>query len=133
MYQQTMIIGRLGADPEMRYTPSGVPVANLPVAVNRRWTKDGEKHEETTWFNVTAWNQAAEFAAEYLRRGAIVLCVGEMRASDPYQAKDGTWRASLELTARVVRSVGGRSDDSPGTHSSEEPPNNVQDVDSIPF
>ncbi len=103
MYQTTTIVGRLGSDPEMRYTPSGVPVTSFGVAVNRRWTgKDGEAHEKTTWFRVTTWRKLAENCAQYLHKGQSVLVEGEIDAS-AWTGQDGEPRATLELTARTVR------------------------------
>ncbi|NUQ36978.1 MAG: single-stranded DNA-binding protein [Caldilineales bacterium] len=103
MYQQLMLIGNLGRDPEMRYTPSGVPVTTFSVAVNKRWTgQDGAQQEKTTWFRVTAWRKTAELCNEYLRKGAKVMITGEVDAS-AYTAQDGAPRAALEVTARDVR------------------------------
>jgi len=106
MYQQITIIGNLGRDPEMRYTPSGVPVTNFSVAVGKRWTgQDGTQQEKTLWFRVTAWRKLAETCNEYLRKGRQVMVVGEVDAS-AYTAQDGTPRAALEITARDVRFLG---------------------------
>ncbi|RME86045.1 MAG: single-stranded DNA-binding protein [Caldilineae bacterium] len=107
MYQNTIIVGNLGRDPEMRYTPSGVPVTSFSVAVNRRWTgQDGQPQEKTTWFRVTAWRRLAELCNEYLRKGQRVLVEGEVDAS-AWTGQDGQPRATLELTARNVRFLGG--------------------------
>ena len=98
-----MIIGNLGADPELRYTPSGKAVANLRVAVNNnRRGPDGEWVEETLWLRVEVWEQAAERAAEQLRKGNKVYAEGQLRARE-YEGSDGQKRTSLELTfARVI-------------------------------
>ncbi len=110
MWQRITIVGNLGSDPEMRYTPSGVPVTSFSVAVNRKVKlQDGTLQEKTTWFRVTAWRQLAENCSQYLSKGRPVLIEGEVEAS-AYAAQDGTVRASLELTARDVRFLGGRSD-----------------------
>ena len=70
MYQQIVLIGNLGNDPELRYTPSGVPVASFDLAVKKSWTDaEGGKQEKTTWFRVTAWRKLAEIAAQYLAKG----------------------------------------------------------------
>src|ERR671939_344533 len=77
---KVMIIGNLGRDPEMRYTPSGSPVTNFSVAVTRRWNSpDGESREETEWFNVTCWNKLAEIANQYLSKGRQVYIEGRLR------------------------------------------------------
>jgi single-strand DNA-binding protein len=98
-----MIIGNLGADPELRYTPSGKAVANLRVAVNNnRRGSDGNWIEETLWLRVEVWDQAAERAAEQLRKGNKIFAEGQLRARE-YDAADGTRRTSLELVfARIV-------------------------------
>ena len=98
-----MIIGNLGADPELRYTPSGKAVTNLRVAVNDRSRgSDGEWVEETMWIRVEVWEQAAERLAEQLRKGNKVYAEGQLRARE-YEASDGQKRTSLELRfARVV-------------------------------
>jgi single-strand DNA-binding protein len=98
-----MIIGNLGADPELRYTPSGKAVTNLRVAVNSNHRgPDGEWVEETLWLRVEVWDQAAERVAEQLRKGNKVYAEGELRARE-YEGNDGQKRTSLELRfARVV-------------------------------
>lgn len=110
MWQRITIVGNLGSDPEMRYTPSGVPVTSFNVAVNRRVKlPDGSFQEKATWFRVTAWRQLAENCSQYLSKGRMALIEGEVEAS-AYTAQDGTVRATLELTARDVRFLGSRSD-----------------------
>lgn len=109
MYQKTIIVGNLGRDPEMRYTPSGTAVTNFSVAVSRRWTsKSGEQQEKTTWFRVTAWEKQAELCNQYLSKGRLVLVEGDVSAS-AWTNKEGEARATLELQARVVRFLGGPS------------------------
>jgi single-strand DNA-binding protein len=98
-----MIIGNLGADPELRYTPSGKAVANLRVAVNDRVRNAaGEWTDDTQWFNVEVWDDAAERAAERMRKGNKVFAEGQLRARE-WEGKDGQKRTSLEIRfARVV-------------------------------
>ncbi len=107
MYQKTIVIGHLGKDPEMRYTPSGQAVTSFSVASSRRWTdKGGQQQEKTTWFRVTAWDKLGELCNQYLTKGKLVLVEGDIDAS-AYTAQDGQLRASLELTARNVRFLSG--------------------------
>jgi single-strand DNA-binding protein len=149
-----MIIGNLGADPELRYTPSGKAVTNLRVAVNsNRKGPDGEWIEETLWLRVEVWDQAAERAAEQFRKGNKVYAEGELRARE-YDGSDGQKRTSLELRfARVVNlerrnrdeegapgGGGGASfDDAPpavrprGAPQRSSSPGEEMDVDDIPF
>jgi single-strand DNA-binding protein len=129
MYQKTVIVGNLGNDPEMRYTPSGVPVTSFSVAVNRRWTdQNGDLQEKTTWFRVTAWRKLAEQCAQYLHKGRLVLVEGDIDAS-AWTGQDGQPRATLELTARVVRFLGSRGD----TTLSEESSAGSVNEEEIPF
>jgi single-strand DNA-binding protein len=98
-----MIIGNLGADPELRYTPAGKAVTNLRVAVNdNRKGPDGEWIEETQWFRVELWDQAAERAAERFRKGNKVFAEGQLRVRE-YEGNDGQKRSSVEIRfARVI-------------------------------
>lgn len=107
MYQRVVIVGNLGRDPELRYTAGGKPVANFPVATNRRWTdNEGGQQEETTWFRVTVWGRQAEVCNQYLEKGRLVLCDGDIRTSQ-YEDQQGVTRYSWELRARAVRFLSG--------------------------
>lgn len=100
---KAMIIGNLGADPEMRYTPNGRPVTQFNVAVNQS-TKNqqtGEWVEETDWFRVSVWGDRAERAAENLRKGNRVFVEGRFKTRQ-FEGRDGQTRTSLELTADSV-------------------------------
>jgi single-strand DNA-binding protein len=109
-YQKTILVGNLGRDVEMRYTPNGDAVSNFPVAVSRRWTDGGgQAKEETLWFKVTVWGKQAESCNNYLAKGSKVLIEGEL-IGDPasgspkaYMRKDGTPGASFEIRATAVR------------------------------
>ena len=103
MFQQMMIIGYLGSDPEMRYTQSGVAVTGFSVATTEKWTgADGEKHEDTTWFRVSAWGKLADLTHQYLKKGRLVMVQGTVKTS-AFSKQDGTPGASLELRAQVVK------------------------------
>jgi len=129
-----IIIGNLGCDPEMRYTPAGRPVTNFSVASNRRWTDaDGGTHEATVWFRVAAWGRLAEVCNQYLQKGRQVYIEGRL-VSDPetggprvWEDRDGNSRASFEVTAQTVQFLGGRGN---GNSTPEAEP--AQD-DDIPF
>jgi single-strand DNA-binding protein len=111
MYQKLIIIGRLGRDPEMRYTPDGTPVTSFSVATDRRWTDaNGQQQSRTVWFRVTAWRRLAETCNQYLTKGRLVMVEGELTEPRPYQSRDGEWRASLDVTANAVKFLGGRGD-----------------------
>jgi single-strand DNA-binding protein len=100
---KAMIIGNLGADPEMRYTPNGRPVTQFNVAVNQS-TKNqqtGEWVEETDWFRVSVWGDRAERTAESLRKGNKVFVGGRFKTRE-FEGRDGKARTSLEITADSV-------------------------------
>lgn len=120
MYQQITLVGRLGNDPEMRYTQSGVPVTSFSLAVSRRWNNaEGEPQEKTTWFRVTAWRRQAEVISQYVTKGNPLLVVGEMEEARPWTDRDGNMRASLEVTLREFSFISGRNDgDYSGSSSS---------------
>jgi single-strand DNA-binding protein len=110
-YQYTIIIGNVGRDPEMRYTQSGVAVADFSVAVSRRWTDrtSNEQREKTTWFRVSAWRGLAETVNQYVHKGMQVMVTGEVDAS-AYTGQDGSARATLEITARDIQFLGRRGE-----------------------
>ena len=140
MYQQLTLIGHLGNDPELRHTPSGVPVASFSLAVNRTWTnQDGERQDKTTWFRVSTWRKQAELVNQYLQKGSKVLVVGEIEEARPYTDRDGNQRASLEVNAHNVKflsSQGEREDGAPARSSNSSSQNtNRRDLreEDIPF
>jgi len=108
-FSKVMIIGNLGRDPEMRYTPNGRPVTEFSVAVNQS-TKNQQTNEwveATDWFRVTVWGDRAERTAEQLRKGNRVFVEGRFRTRE-YEARDGQKRISLEITADSVVSLEAR-------------------------
>lgn len=121
MFQQVTIVGNVGRDPEMRFTPAGNPVTSFSVATSHQYTNaSGEKVKETTWFRVSAWGKQAETCNEYLKKGSKVLVTGRLTA-DPetgsprtFQRQDGTTGASFEINAETVRFLSSRE-------SGEEP------------
>ena len=109
-YHTVIIVGNLGRDPEMRYTPNGSAVTSLNVATNRTYTDGaGQKVKETIWFRVSVWGKQAENVNNYLKRGSMVLIEGELRpdkeTGNPriFTRNDGTSGASYEVNARTVR------------------------------
>jgi single-strand DNA-binding protein len=111
MYQRTIIIGRLGRDPEMRYTAQGTAVTSFSVATDRTWTdQSGQRQERTTWFRISAWGKLAEICNQYLAKGRLVMVEGELQEPKPFQGRDGEWRAGLDLRATNVQFLGGRGD-----------------------
>src|SRR3978361_2434956 len=103
------IIGNLGGDPEMRYTPSGAPVTSFSVAVTeRRRQQDGNTQESTQWFRVSCWNKLAETASQYLKKGMSVYVEGPLNVRE-FTGNDGQKRFSLDLTAREFQMLGSRN------------------------
>lgn len=110
-FSQTQIIGNLGKDPELRYAPSGDPVATFSVAVNKTWKDDkGDKHEKVQWYNVACWGKLGEICGQYLKKGKQVFLQGEMESRE-YTDKEGVKRAFWELKAHKMVMLGGRDDD----------------------
>ncbi len=110
-FQQTIIIGNVGRDPELRYTSSGTAVCSFTVAVTERWTDraTNEKREKTNWYRVNAWRGLGETCNMYVRKGMQIMVSGNVEASS-YLGQDGQPRATLELTARDVQFLGGRGE-----------------------
>ena len=145
-----MIIGNLGRDPEMRYTPSGQAVTQFTVAVNRNYKgSSGEWQEETEWFRVVAWGPLAERTAEYLRKGRKVYVEGRLQTRQ-WEDRDGQKRYTTELVANTVTTLDPRPREEsmdagaeaagvpvgPGTRSQpvrEGGPGGSDDYDDLPF
>jgi single-strand DNA-binding protein len=145
-FSKVMIIGNLGRDPEMRYTPNGRQVTEFSVAVTHRGrdAQTGEWADQgTDWFRVTVWGDRAERAAEEFRKGNRVFVEGRFRTRE-YDAKDGTHRTSLEITADNVIALERRGRDEEGAFSGapssssggSQPgraPSDDTDIDDLPF
>ncbi|GAB4484321.1 MAG: single-stranded DNA-binding protein [Anaerolineales bacterium] len=127
MYHTLIIVGNLGRDPEMRYTPSGQPVTSFSVATSRQYTgNNGQVVKETIWFKVTAWGKQAEVCNQYLKKGSKVLIEGRL-TPDPntgsprvWTRQDGTAGASFEVTANTVRFLSSREEGGGGGSMSGE-------------
>jgi single-strand DNA-binding protein len=149
-FSKVMIIGNLGRDPEMRYTPNGRPVTEFSVAVNQS-TKNQQTNEwveATDWFRVTVWGDRAERTAEQLRKGNRVFVEGRFRTRE-FEARDGQKRISLEITADNVISLEARNrDDQEGSFNApsagfgggesvrptrSQPAPGSDDLDDLPF
>ena len=105
-----IVIGHLGNDPEMRYTPNGQSVTSFNVASSRRYrTADGEQREETEWFRVSAFGRLADVCNQYLTKGRQVYVEGRLKGRS-YSDRDGQPRYSLDINANEVQFLGGRGD-----------------------
>jgi len=121
---KVQIIGNLGGEPEMKFTPSGNPVTTFSVACNRKYQQDNESKEETEWFNVVAWNKQAESCNQYLNKGSMVYVEGRLHTRS-WDGQDGQKHYRTEVIASQVvfldkKPNGGR-------------PDNGQDEDDLPF
>jgi single-strand DNA-binding protein len=117
MFQKLVLVGRLGRDPEMRFTPTGQAVTSFSVATDRQYTdQSGKPVKETVWFRITAWGKLAETCNSYLQKGKLVLIEGRLTV-DPksggprvWTGQDGQPRASYEVTAQTVKFLSQRSE-----------------------
>lgn len=117
MYHTIIIVGNLGREPEMRYTPGGQAVTNFSVATNRQYQgTDGNMVKETIWFRISVWGKQAESCNTYLHKGSKVLIEGRLQP-DPatggpriWNRQDGTPNASYEITASTVRFLSSRGE-----------------------
>ncbi len=128
---KAIIIGNLGRDPEVRYLPSGQPVANLNVATSERWKdKEGDQQEKTEWHRVVLFGKLAEIAGQYLNKGSRIYAEGRLQTRE--WEKDGQRRFTTEIVARDIIMLdakgGGQQDEEP---SYEEPPPSQDD--DVPF
>ena len=122
MINKAIIIGNLGADPEIRYTQGGAPVATFNVATTERWKDaDGNQREATEWHRIVAWRRLAEICGEYLKKGSRVYIEGKIQTRK-YQDKDGNDRWITEIIAREMKLLDRREGGGAGTYHGEEPP-----------
>jgi single-strand DNA-binding protein len=137
MYHKLIIVGNLGRDPEMRYTPSGQAVTNFSVASNRTYTgKEGQRVKETIWFRVTVWGKQAESCNNFLQKGKKVLVEGQLKPDENgspriWTRQDGSSAASFDVTALTVRFLDGR--ESGGLGEGEEDDLMMDSEEEIPF
>lgn len=130
---KVMIIGHLGRDPEMRYTPSGRPVTTFTVATSRSWnTVDGERHTETEWFNVVAWGNLAEICKQYLIKGQQVYIEGRLQTRR-WDDKEGNKHSSVEIVANEMMMLGDRRDSNHQASEQEAPEDSSAGEDEFPF
>lgn len=130
-FNKIIIVGNLGKDPELRYTPQGIAVCNLSVATTeKKKDKSGEFQDVTNWFRVTLWRQQAENAAKYLAKGRQVYIEGRLGVEE-WTDRDGNNRFTLEVQATDMQFIGSRGDagsysggDAPsmGANDSDAPP-----------
>jgi len=138
-FNKIIIVGYLGRDPELRYTPDGTAVCDFSVATTeRKKNKSGELQDVTTWFRVTFWRKQAEFASQYLVKGKQVYIEGKLSMSE-YQDRDGNTRTSLQVNGTDIQFVGTRGEEgvsqrqSKADTSAPANPEGAVTEDDIPF
>jgi len=136
---RVLLIGNLGKDPEVRFTPGGRAVARFPIATSEVWQdQEGQRQERTEWHNVVVWGKQAETCGQYLSKGRQVFLEGSIR-SRQYDDKEGNKRYITEVIAQRVQFLGSRGDGggqrgaAPSAGSSEPPPAPLGEDDDIPF
>ena len=133
MLNQCNFIGRLGRDPETKYTASGEAVCNFSLACSEQWKdKQGNKQEKTEWVNVVIWGKLGEIAGQYLQKGSLCFISGKM-TTRKWLEKDGSTRHTTEIVAREMKILSGgkgKSEPGPGGHGGPfpEPPDIGDDV-----
>jgi len=130
---KVMVIGHLGKDPEMRYTPSGRPVTTFTLAVSRSWNSaDGQRHAETEWFNIVAWGNLAEICKQYLTKGQQAYIEGRLQ-SRRWDDKEGQKHTSIEIVASEMMMLGERREANHGNEGQPAPAEGEPGVDEDEF
>lgn len=133
-FNQIIVIGNVGRDPEMRYTQSGVAVCSFTVAVTRKFGQGEQRQEKTQWVRVSCWNKQAETANTWIKKGMQVHIVGSAEVS-AYLDKSGQPQASLEIRCDNFTMLGSRADNGEAASDGGDMGGNAggSNVDEIPF
>jgi single-strand DNA-binding protein len=132
---KVILVGNLGADPEVRYSSTGTAVTNFRIATSEKWTnREGERETRTEWHRIVAFGKLGEICAEYLSKGKQIFVEGRLR-SRSWEEKEGTKRWITEIVATNIVMLGTASEQVKGAagESLEEPPDLAQEEDDIPF
>nr|HID58824.1 single-stranded DNA-binding protein [Desulfobacterales bacterium] len=130
---KVILVGNLGRDPEVRYTPGGMAVANFSLATTETWTnKDGEKESHTEWHRIVAWGRLGEICGEYLSKGRLVYIEGRIRSRE-WEDQEGNKHQVYEIVATHMQMLGGRNIDEIPPQESIEPNRPAIKEDDIPF
>jgi single-strand DNA-binding protein len=117
---KVQIIGHVGRDPEMRFTPTGRPVTTFSVGASRTWsTANGERHSETEWFNVIAWRNLAEICKQYLSKDSLVYIEGRLQTRH-WEDQEGIKRSSTEIVANEMIMLDDRTEDNQAETNSDQ-------------
>jgi len=142
MINKVILVGNLGRDPEIRYTPSGMAVANFTIATSEKWKdkQSGEMQERTEWHRIVAWGRLGEICGEYLSKGRQVYIEGRLQTRQ--WEKDGVTRYTTEVVAAEMKMLGAKGQGGGGSQSNDQssvpeysgpPIPGSQDDDDIPF
>ena len=119
---KVILIGNLGSDPEVKYTPSGVPVANVSLATNETWNdRNGERQERTEWHRLVVWRKLAEIVGQYLKKGSKVYIEGRLETRS-WDDQSGQKRYTTEVVVNDLQMLDGRGDFSDAGPGAPEPP-----------
>jgi single-strand DNA-binding protein len=131
---KAILIGNLGRDPEIRYTPSGQAVASFTIATTDKWRdKDGQMQERTDWHNIVCWGRQAEIANQYLKKGRPVYIEGRIQ-NRSYDDKEGNKRYISEVIVQRLQFLGGKPGESTAQQETPEaPPETAGEEDDLPF
>jgi len=132
MLNSCHFIGRLGQDPEVRYTQKGSPTASFNLAVSETWTKDGEKKEKTEWIRIVAWERLAEICGQYLTKGSLVFIEGKFQTRK-WTDKDGQERYTTEINAKTMKMLSSRKDGQHEADTGHDASQAPADDDDVPF
>ena len=124
---KVLLIGKLGKDPELSYTPKGAAVCKLSIATTERWQSDGHTKEKTEWHSVVAWNRLGEVAGKYLKKGSQVYVEGRLQTRS-WEAQDGNKRYVTEVVAQNVQFLDSPKTKEPSAYDTASIPD-----DQIPF
>ena len=128
---KVILVGRLGKDPEVRYTPSGAAVANFSLATDETWKdKSGEKQQRTEWHNIVAWSKLAEICGQYLTKGKLVYVEGRLQTRE-WEDKDGNKRRTTEVIASDMVMLGSKAEGG-GTVAQRESPRQPVQAAEVP-
>ena len=122
---KVILVGRLGKDPEVKYTQGGTAIARFSLATDEVWKdQSGEKQQKTEWHNIVAWNKLAEICGQYLAKGRLVYIEGRLQTRN-WEDKDGNKRTTTEIRADNMVMLGGKPDEGRQEKSAAAPPSDA--------
>lgn len=133
---KVILVGHVGAKPDIRYTNNGSAVANFNLATNEMWTdSDGNRQERTDWHRIVAWRQLAELCEQYVDKGSLIYIEGKLQTRN-WEDRNGVKRYTTEVVADTLTMLGGRGDFTPKREKEEKdemPPEPEEEIDDLPF